>query len=92
LVSSVGADLEERFAEVVGYRVGDCQDLGAGSGVDGAVAADLNGVRTVAPAYRSSMTASGTTRRRWYRIALNHNGSAPAREFLHRRLAECSAT
>jgi RNA polymerase sigma-70 factor (ECF subfamily) len=28
----------------------------------------------------------------WYRIALNHNGSAPAREFLARRLAECSAT
>jgi RNA polymerase sigma-70 factor (ECF subfamily) len=26
----------------------------------------------------------------WYRIALNHNGSAPAREFLRRRLAECS--
>jgi RNA polymerase sigma-70 factor (ECF subfamily) len=26
----------------------------------------------------------------WYRIALKHNGSAPAREFLHRRLAECS--
>jgi RNA polymerase sigma-70 factor (ECF subfamily) len=25
----------------------------------------------------------------WYRIALNHNGSAPAREFLARRLAEC---
>ena len=28
----------------------------------------------------------------WYRIALNHNGSAPAREFLARRLAECSPT
>jgi RNA polymerase sigma-70 factor (ECF subfamily) len=26
----------------------------------------------------------------WYRIALDHNGSAPAREFLQRRLAECS--
>jgi RNA polymerase sigma-70 factor (ECF subfamily) len=26
----------------------------------------------------------------WYRIALNHSGSAPAREFLQRRLAECS--
>ncbi|HEX7827694.1 MAG TPA: sigma-70 family RNA polymerase sigma factor [Mycobacterium sp.] len=26
----------------------------------------------------------------WYRIALEHNGSAPAREFLQRRLAECS--
>jgi hypothetical protein len=26
---------------------------------------------------------------RWYRIALNHNGSAPAREFLQRRLGEC---
>jgi RNA polymerase sigma-70 factor (ECF subfamily) len=25
----------------------------------------------------------------WYRIALSHNGSAPAREFLLRRLAEC---
>jgi RNA polymerase sigma-70 factor (ECF subfamily) len=25
----------------------------------------------------------------WYRIALKHNGSAPAREFLARRLAEC---
>lgn len=27
----------------------------------------------------------------WYRIALNHNGSSPAREFLARRLAECTA-
>jgi RNA polymerase sigma-70 factor (ECF subfamily) len=27
----------------------------------------------------------------WYRIALNHNGSAPASEFLARRLAECEA-
>jgi RNA polymerase sigma-70 factor (ECF subfamily) len=27
---------------------------------------------------------------RWYRIALDHNGSGPAREFLHRRLAECA--
>jgi RNA polymerase sigma-70 factor (ECF subfamily) len=26
----------------------------------------------------------------WYRIALNHNGSAPAREFLQRRLVELS--
>lgn len=26
---------------------------------------------------------------RWYQIALNHNGSSPAREFLQRRLAEC---
>ena len=25
----------------------------------------------------------------WYRISLDHNGSAPAREFLLRRLAEC---
>jgi RNA polymerase sigma-70 factor, ECF subfamily len=25
----------------------------------------------------------------WYRIALSHDGSAPAREFLQRRLAEC---
>jgi RNA polymerase sigma-70 factor (ECF subfamily) len=28
----------------------------------------------------------------WYRISLEHNGSAPAREFLLRRLAECGAT
>jgi RNA polymerase sigma-70 factor, ECF subfamily len=27
---------------------------------------------------------------RWYRIALDHNGSGPAREFLFRRLAECA--
>ncbi|HET7667839.1 MAG TPA: sigma-70 family RNA polymerase sigma factor [Mycobacterium sp.] len=26
----------------------------------------------------------------WYRIALDHNGSAPARQFLRRRLAECA--
>jgi RNA polymerase sigma-70 factor (ECF subfamily) len=26
----------------------------------------------------------------WYRIALQHNGSTPAREFMRRRLAECS--
>jgi RNA polymerase sigma-70 factor (ECF subfamily) len=27
---------------------------------------------------------------RWYRIAAERNGSEPAREFLHRRLAECA--
>jgi RNA polymerase sigma-70 factor (ECF subfamily) len=27
---------------------------------------------------------------RWYRIALDHNCSGPAREFLRRRLAECA--
>jgi RNA polymerase sigma-70 factor (ECF subfamily) len=26
----------------------------------------------------------------WYRVALERNGSEPAREFLHRRLAECA--
>jgi RNA polymerase sigma-70 factor (ECF subfamily) len=28
---------------------------------------------------------------RWYRIALDGNGSGPAKEFINRRLAECSA-
>jgi RNA polymerase sigma-70 factor (ECF subfamily) len=27
----------------------------------------------------------------WYRIALDHDGSTPAREFLRRRLSECSS-
>ena len=107
MVRSVGADLEERFAELVGYRI---RPVGkADSPVARANRALAVGFATASrPGYRRWTTLPtirgwrdrGTVatiradllRRsgrlpeaaQWYRIALTHNGSAPAREFLQR--------
>ena len=45
-----------------------------------------NGCQTLLTVRRARRPAEAV---QWYRIALDRNGSEPAREFLRRRIAEC---
>jgi RNA polymerase sigma-70 factor, ECF subfamily len=76
-------------ALAVGFRDG----FDAGLAALDEVAEDprLARVGTVAPIRADLLRRAGRVSEaaQWYRVALQHNGSAPAQAFLERRLAEC---
>jgi RNA polymerase sigma-70 factor (ECF subfamily) len=79
-------------ALAIGFRDGFAEGLAA---LDD-VADDPRLARTnaVAPIRADLLRRAGRRDEavQWYRIAMDRNGSDPAREFLRRRLAECVGT
>ena len=78
-------------ALAIGFRDGFAAGLTALDAVAGD--ARLSRSNTVAPIRADLLRRAGRRDEavEWYRIALERNGSGPAREFLRRRIAECGA-
>lgn len=76
-------------ALAVGFR--DGVDVGLAALDEVADDAGLARINAVAPIRADLLRRAGRLQEaaQWYRVALQHNGSAPARAFLERRLAEC---
>lgn len=76
-------------ALAIGFR--DGYDAGLAALDEVADHAGLARLNIVAPIRADLLRRSGRVSEaaRWYRVALQHDGSAPAREFLERRLGEC---
>ena len=77
-------------ALAIGFRDGFPAGLAALDEVDGDPR--LSGSSAVASIRADLLRRAGRREDAltWYRIAMERNGSEPAREFLHRRLAECA--